>query len=71
MERCSSAGKQHFDAGGVVPMCTWGAWVLSIGKGHGCAQSVQNRPKGMVNVGSSLITCLWKVLSAEGYLGGV
>ena len=51
-------GKQNFDTGGVVPMCTRGAWVLSVVKGHGCARSVQNRPKGMVDVRSSLITCL-------------
>ena len=56
---------------GVVPACTWGAWALSIAKGRGCARSVWNRPKGMVNTRSSLITCLWIVLSVEGYLRGV
>ena len=54
-----------------MPECTWGVWALSIAKGCGCAQSVQNRPKGMVNTRSSLITCLWTVLSVEGYLRGV
>ena len=52
-------------------MCTRGAWVLSVTKGRGCAQSVQNRPKGMVNMRSSFIICLWTVLSAQGYLRGV
>ena len=53
-----------------MPACTRGAWALSIVKGHGCAGSVQNRPKGMVDARSSLTTCLWIVLSVEGYLRG-
>ena len=70
MESWLSAGKQHFNAGGVVPACTRGAWALSIAKGRGCAWSIYNRPKGMVDMRSSVITYLWTVLSVEGYLMG-
>ena len=70
MESWLSTGKQHFNAGGVVPACTWGAWALRIKKGRGYARSFQNRPKGMVDVRSYLTTCLWTVLSVEGYLRG-
>ena len=54
-----------------MPACNWGAWALSVVKGRGCAWSVRNRPKGMVDARSSLITCLWRVLSAEVYLRGI
>ena len=54
-----------------MPTCTQNAWALSIAKGCECAWSVQNRPNKMVDVRSSLTTCLWTVFSAEGYLRGV
>ena len=78
MSKCKVCGELALAQGSSTSML--GVWcphalgvlgALSIAKGRGCALSVQNRPKGMVDARSSLTTCLWTVLSAEGYLRGV